>query len=167
VIITEVIVWSGWVGGVAVGFYAIFQWLISGNALGVSTGFGNVCGYFSRASFFHEGEYATTNNWRLWFLIGLPLGGLLAALTSPGEIIASFSLGEMYDSVLPQALWAKALVLIFGGLLIGYGARAAGGCTSGHSIAGLAMLNPPSVLASAGFFVGGILMVQSLFRLLA
>jgi uncharacterized membrane protein YedE/YeeE len=167
VIITEVIVWSGWVGGVAVGLYAIFQWLISGNALGVSTGFGNVCSYFSRASFFHEGEYATTNNWRLWFLIGLPLGGLLAALTSPGEIIASFSLGEMYDSVLPQALWAKALVLIFGGLLIGYGARAAGGCTSGHSIAGLAMLNPPSVLASAGFFVGGILMVQFLFRLMA
>jgi uncharacterized protein len=164
---TEVIAWSGWIGGLAVGLYLIFQWIISGHALGVSTGFGNVCSCISRAAFFHHGEYATPNNWRLWFLIGLPLGGLLAALTSPGDIVAGFSLGEMYDRVLPQALWAKGLVLILGGVMIGYGARAAGGCTSGHSIAGMAMLNPPSVLASAGFFAGGIFMVQFLFRFLA
>ena len=164
---TEVVVWSGWLGGLAVGLYAIFQWLVSGHALGVSTGFGNLCGFVSRASFFHQGEYAETNNWRLWFILGLPLGGLLAALTSPGTLVASFSLGAMYDSVLPQALWAKGLVLALGGVLIGYGSRLAGGCTSGHSISGLSMLNPPSLLASAGFFLGGILMVQFLFRLLA
>lgn len=164
---TEVIVWSGWIGGLAVGTYALLQWLVSGNALGASTGFGNVCSFVSNASFFHEGEYETANNWRLWFIIGIPLGGLLAALTSPGEIVASFSMGQKYDSVLPQALWAKGLVLIMGGVMIGYGSRMAGGCTSGHSIAGMSMLNPPSVLASAGFFVGGIIMVQLLFRLLA
>ncbi len=164
---TEVIVWSGSVGGLAVGTYALLQWLVSGNALGASTGFGNVCSFVSNASFFHEGEYETANNWRLWFIIGIPLGGLLGALTSPGEIVASFSMGQMYDSVLPQALWAKGLVLIMGGVMIGYGSRMAGGCTSGHSIAGMSMLNPPSVLASAGFFVGGIIMVQLLFRLLA
>ncbi len=163
---TEVIVWSGWLGGLAVGLYTIFQWLVSGNALGVSTGFGNVCSLVSRASYFHEGEYTEANNWRLWFLVGLPLGGLLAALTSPGAIVASFSLGTMYDRVLPQALWAKGAVLALGGVLIGYGSRMAGGCTSGHAIAGMSMLNPPSVLASAGFFVGGILMVQFLFRVL-
>ena len=164
---TEVIVWSGWLGGLAVGLYAIFQWLVTGNALGVSTGFGNFCSFVSRTSFFHEGEYQEANNWRLWFIFGIPLGGLLAALTSPSEIVASFSLGTRYDSVLPQALWAKGLVLALGGVMIGYGSRMAGGCPSGHSIAGMSMLNPPSVLASAGFFVGGILMVQFLFRLLA
>jgi uncharacterized membrane protein YedE/YeeE len=164
---TEVIVWSGWVGGLAVGLYLVIQWILSGRALGVSTGFGNLCSCFSRAGFFHRGEYATPDNWRLWFLLGLPLGGLIAALTSPGEIVASFSLGEMYDRVLPDALWARGFVLLLGGSMIGYGARAAGGCTSGHSIAGLSMLNPPSVLASAGFFAGGIVMVQILFRLLA
>lgn len=163
---TEVIVWSGWVGGLAVGAYALLQWLVSGNALGVSTGFGNVCSLISNASFFHEGEYETANNWRLWFIIGIPLGGLLGALTSPGEIVASFSMGQMYDSVLPQALWAKGLVLIMGGVMIGYGSRMAGGCTSGHAIAGMSMLNPPSLLASAGFFAGGMIMVQLLFRLL-
>lgn len=163
---TEVIVWSGWVGGLAVGAYALLQWIFSGNALGASTGFGNVCSYVSSAPFFHKGEYETANNWRLWFLIGIPLGGFLGALTSPGEIVASFSMGAMYDSVLPQALWAKALTLVAGGIMIGYGSRAAGGCTSGHSIAGMSMLNLPSVLASAGFFVGGIIMVQILFRII-
>ena len=164
---TEVIVWSGWLGGLAVGSYMLLQWLLSGHPLGVSTGYGNLCSYVSRARFFHEGDYAEPNNWRLWFIFGLPLGGLLAALTSPAPIVPSFSLGAMYDAVLPQALWAKGLVLVFGGFMIGYGSRMAGGCTSGHSIAGSAMLNPPSLLASAGFFVGGIIIVQLLFKLLA
>lgn len=48
---TEVIVWSGWVGGLAVGAYALLQWIFSGNALGASTGFGNVCSYVSSAPF--------------------------------------------------------------------------------------------------------------------
>lgn len=161
---TEVIVWSGWVGGLAVGAYALFQFVMSGKHLGVSTGFGNVCSYISKLPFFHKGDYEQPNNWRLWFILGLPLGGLLAALTSPGEIALSFSLGAMYDQVLPQALWAKGLMLLIGGVMIGYGARLAGGCTSGHAIAGLALLNWPSLIAAAGFFVGGIFAVQLLFR---
>ena len=162
---TEVIVWSGWIGGIAVGMYAIAQVLVSGKVLGVSTGYGNVCSYVSSAAYFQQGEYEQPNNWRLWFIIGLPLGGLLAALTSPGEIALSFSLGAMYDSVLPQALWAKATVLTLGGIMIGYGSRLAGGCTSGHAISGVSMLNPPSLLAAAMFFVGGIIAVQLLFGL--
>ena len=164
---TEVIVWSGWIGGLAIGLYLLLQWIVSGKTLGASTGYGNLCSYVSNTPFFHEGDFANPNNWRLWFLIGIPLGGFIAALTSPGEIVASFSLGAMYDSVLPQALWAKGLVLIGGGFMIGYGARLAGGCPSGHSIAGMSMLNPPSILASAGFFVGGIVIVQILFRVFA
>lgn len=164
---TEVIVWSGWLGGLAVGAYLLLQWFITGQALGVSTGYGNLCSFVSSARFFHEGDYKEPNNWRLWFILGLPLGGLLAALTSSTPLVASFSLGQMYDAVLPQALWAKGLVLMLGGMMIGYGSRMAGGCPSGHSIAGNAMLNPPSLLASAGFFVGGIIIVQLLFNLLA
>lgn len=164
---TEVIVWSGWIGGLAVGAYALSQWILTGHALGASTGYGNVCSYISKATFFHQGDYENANNWRLWFLLGIPLGGLLAALTSPGQLVPSFSMGAMYDRVLPQALWAKGLVLTLGGIAIGYGSRAAGGCTSGHSISGISMLNPPSVLASAGFLIGGTVMVQALFRLFA
>jgi hypothetical protein len=45
---TEVIVWSGWVGGLAAGAYALFQFALSGKHLGVSTGFGNICSYISK-----------------------------------------------------------------------------------------------------------------------
>ena len=162
---TEVIVWAGWVGGIGVGIYGLVQLYITGKALGVSTGYGNFCSFVSKASFFHEGDYEEPNNWRLWFIIGLPLGGFLAAFTSPGDIVASFSIGPMYDSVFPQALWAKGLLLAFGGILIGYGSRMANGCTSGHAITGVSLLNPPSVVAAAGFFVGGIITVQLMFGL--
>ncbi|WP_037547893.1 YeeE/YedE family protein [Spirochaeta lutea] len=163
---TEVIYWSGWIGGIGIGAYALAQFLLTGKHLGVSTAFGNVCGLISRRAFFHKGPYTDNLNWRLWFILGIPLGGLIAALTSPGPLVASFSLGDLYDSVLPQALPLKGLVLTLGGTLIGLGSRLAGGCTSGHSIAGLGLLNPPSLAASAGFFAGGILIVQFLFNIL-
>ena len=162
---TEVIYWAGWVGGIGIGLYGIAQFIISGHLLGVSTGFGNVCGLVSKNSFFHTGKYADNFNWRLFFVIGIPLGGLIAALTSPGPLVLSFSLGPLYDSVLPESLLFKLPILSLGGIMIGYGSRLAGGCTSGHSISGLALLNPPSILASAGFFAGGIIMVQTLFGL--
>lgn len=164
---TEVIVWSGWIGGIAVGLYALFQLLFTGKLLGVSTAYGNLCSYVSRASFFHKGDYSNPANWRLWFIIGLPLGGIIAALTSPGIFTFSFNLGALYESVMPASVWLKGSVLLIGGIMIGYGARLAGGCTSGHSIAGIALLNPPSILASVGFFTGGILMVQILFYFLS
>ncbi len=164
--ITQVIFWPGWIGGIAIGSYLLFQVLVTGHPLGVSTAFGNVCGLFSKIPYFHKDQFENNLNWRLWFIVGIPLGGLIAALTSPGPIVASFSLGSLYDSVLPQALVLKALVLTGGGILIGAGSRMAGGCTSGHSISGMAILNPPSIVASAGFFAGGILIVQLLFNLI-
>ena len=162
---TEVVVWSGWVGGLAIGAYTLLQFLLSGKALGASTGYGNVCALVSRRPFFRSGEYEDALNWRMWFTLGIPLGGLVALLSSPGASFApSFEMGALYDRVLPSALWAKGLVLMLGGVLIGYGARLAGGCTSGHSIVGMSLLNPPSIVASIGFFVGGIAAVQLLFH---
>ena len=50
------------------------------------------------------------------------------------------------------------IVIIGGGFLIGFGARYAGGCTSGHAISGLADLQLPSLVAVIGFFLGGLIM---------
>ncbi|MCA9200871.1 MAG: YeeE/YedE family protein, partial [Planctomycetales bacterium] len=49
-----------------------------------------------------------------------------------------------------------AVKLLVGGFLIGFGARYAGGCTSGHSITGIANLNMPSLIATICFFAGGL-----------
>jgi len=58
--------------------------------------------------------------------------------------------------------WASLLTLkgfasvVIGGFLVGFGAAYAGGCTSGHAIAGLADRQLPSLLAVCGFFAGGL-----------
>jgi len=112
--------------------------------------------------------FASVDNWRLWFILGVPLGGALAVATSPGvEWQLSMSMGGLYDQVLPDSPLMKALTVTFGGVLMGVGARLAGGCTSGHAIAGVSFLNIPSMLAAALFFAGAIVTVQFVFRILA
>ena len=59
--------------------------------------------------------------------------------------------------------WA---LLIFGGLMVGFGSRYAGGCTSGHAISGLSNLQIPSLIAVIGFFIGGLTMTYLIMPLL-
>ena len=87
-----------------------------------------------------------TEPWRIWFLGGLVVGAVLAALLGTGRVHGYGALGEL----LPAP--ALALVLLLSGLAIGYGARWAGGCTSGHGIAGCSAGNPESFGATATFF---------------
>jgi uncharacterized membrane protein YedE/YeeE len=58
------------------------------------------------------------------------------------------------------------LLLAVGGLLVGFGSRYAGGCTSGHAISGLSNLQLPSLIAVMGFFIGGLIMTFLIFPLL-
>ena len=114
--------------------------------------------------------------WNLMFLVGSLIGGFLAAnfLSNPADLalstqtIADLSeLGISFNGGLnPDELFSiNALsnpktwvLLLFGGLLVGFGSRYAGGCTSGHAISGLSNLQIPSLIAVIGFFVGGLTM---------
>jgi uncharacterized membrane protein YedE/YeeE len=163
----DVVIWAGWTGGFAIGVYAVIQYWFTSKPLGCSLSYGNFCAMTSRLPYFSRGAFESFVNWRLWFLLGIPLGGLGAAMTTPGyEWTLTTSMGGLYDQVMPQSLWLKALVVTVGGVLMGLGARFAGGCTSGHAIAGISFLNLPSMLAAALFFAGGIAVVQLMFRLL-
>ena len=76
--------------------------------------------------------------WRLWFLAGLILAGLIARLAWPHELAAGYaSLG-----------WVQ---LIAAGALVGTGTALANGCTSGHGICGLARLSARSLVAVVTF----------------
>ena len=57
-------------------------------------------------------------------------------------------------------------MVLGGGFLVGFGARWAGGCTSGHAISGLADLQVPSLVAVVGFFVGGLAVTHLVLPLL-
>ena len=52
--------------------------------------------------------------------------------------------------------WKGWFMIAGGGLMVGFGARYAGGCTSGHAISGLSALQLPSLIAVIGFFAGGL-----------
>ena len=67
---------------------------------------------------------------------------------------------EMFQSL------KMIFILIIGGILIGFGSRYAGGCTSGHAIAGMSNLQLPSLKAVIGFFVGGLIMAHFILPLI-
>ncbi|HET8753251.1 MAG TPA: YeeE/YedE thiosulfate transporter family protein [Salinimicrobium sp.] len=142
-----------------------------------------MCGADKKADFFSFDW--KSQRWNLIVLLGAVMGGFIAAhLLSNNPTVAigpetvkslqelGFkSAGEAY---LPKELFGleaftdiKSLViLLIGGLLIGFGSRYAGGCTSGHAISGLSNLQLPSLIAVIGFFLGGLFMVHILFPLI-
>jgi hypothetical protein len=80
-----------------------------------------------------------------WLLLGLIFGGLVFGVFGAGFD----GYGWLTDS-LPA--WATVLLLAISGVLIGYGARLAGGCTSGNGLSGNAVLSPASLVATGTFF---------------
>jgi uncharacterized membrane protein YedE/YeeE len=82
--------------------------------------------------------------WRAAFVAGLLLGGLLLAILAPGHFGAA-----------PRPLGVVAVA----GLLVGFGTRMGGGCTSGHGVCGISRWSRPSMVATATFIATGIVTV--------
>ncbi len=70
----------------------------------------------------------------------------------------------MFDSVIGLGPAGKLAWMFVGGLFIGFGTRLANGCTSGHGIFGLSNFELPSLVATLGFMVGGIVTTELLYR---
>src|SRR5665213_3690720 len=79
--------------------------------------------------------------WRMAFVAGLALAPLLYR----------FAGGALPPIVLPDS----AAVVIAGGLLVGFGTRLGGGCTSGHGVCGMARRSPRSIAATLAFMASG------------
>ena len=90
--------------------------------------------------------------WQVWFIAGLILGWLVLSLMRGGQ-----SFGLEYGALsrlLPLGVLIP--VLFFGGMLMGFGARWAGGCTSGHGLSGTAARSPASFIATISFLATAI-----------
>jgi hypothetical protein len=111
--------WPFWAGGLAVGVFAVALAWVAGKSLGVSSGFGTLCSLVSGLPAFQKKPFS--ERWRLWFLLGIPLGGLAAAALS-SKLTPATSLALVSGTKLPTLL-----VLFAGGCLVGYGARLTGG----------------------------------------
>lgn len=174
--------WPWYVGGPIIALVMIAL-LYLGKNFGFSSNFRTLCsalGAGKSCSFFNFNW--RTQRWNLLFLLGSVLGGYIAShFLSNQQIpeIATYttkylqnlgfqSVGKSYspDEIFKVISLKNSLILIIGGLLIGFGTRYAGGCTSGHAISGLSDFQLPSLIAVIGFFIGGLVMVHVLFPLI-
>jgi len=125
---------SALVGGALIGLAAAIYLLGLGRVAGIS----GIVGGLLRPK---ADELPTA----LAFLIGLIVAPrLIAALGAP---------------LPPLAVDASLPVVIAGGLLVGFGTRLGGGCTSGHGVCGIARLSPRSLAATAVFMAAGAAVV--------
>lgn len=176
--------WPWYTSGAMIAFIMVLL-IYFGKSFGVSSNLRTMCtiaGAGKNVKFF---DFDWKNQkWNLLFLIGSILGGVMASTIlksdqplqlSEATVQDLKSLGITFDGELNPsdifgadfALSFKGfIILLIGGLLVGFGARYAGGCTSGHAISGLSNLQLPSLLAVVGFFAGGLLMTYLLLPLI-
>lgn len=131
---------SALLGGVLIGVAGLLYLLGNGRVLGVS---GIIGGCFAKAT--------RKEAWRYAFFWGLIGGGLLMKYFEPASLRLSLSVSPF--------------ILIAAGLLVGYGSRMGGGCTSGHGVCGISRFSVRSVVATIIFILAGMLTVY-LFRYL-
>lgn len=166
--------WPWYISGPLIGLMVPLLLLLANKQFGISSSLRHMCAACAPGGidFF---KYNWKNEiWNLFFVAGILLGGYLAALVSEIHLIditgdtqkQLAALGiESFSSYIPTDIfswqnlltWEGFTMIILGGFLVGFGARYAGGCTSGHAIMGMSYLQLPSLIAVIGFFIGGLL----------
>lgn len=125
---------SALLGGGLIGLASVLLMLLNGRVAGIS-------GILGGALAMSGGDKV----WRLAFIAGL--------------IVAPIVIG-LFGYPLPEPqMPASWLLIVAGGVLVGFGARYGGGCTSGHGVCGIARLSARSIAATAIFMASAIIVV--------
>jgi uncharacterized membrane protein YedE/YeeE len=167
--------WPWYVAGPLIGLLVPALLLLGNREFGVSSNLRHLCSAIapSRLEFFRY-DWRGTGLWNLAFLAGIFAGSLIAGrllgvpdvALAPDTRTTLAALGVRdFNGLVPADLfsWSSLLtvrgilLIAGGGFLIGFGTAYAGGCTSGHAIAGLAVFDRASLLAVIAFFAGGLL----------
>ena len=167
--------WRPYLAGALVGLLATLSVLVSTQMLGkpkylgASTTFVRVAGMIEKEvspGHVAENSYYRAKkvkvDWQLMFVIGILLGGAVAALAEGGfkfEAVPPIWRERFGDSIPFRAVGA-----FLGGAVAMFGARLAGGCPSGHGLSGLMQLSVSGFLAMAGFFGVGVLFARLIYR---
>ncbi len=161
--------WSPYVVGAGIGVLSWLSFLISRKPIACSTAFAKASGMIEKMI---RGDMVDSKpyyqkvklviDWQWMLVTGIVFGSLFSALLS----------GDFHLQLVP-ALWAsrfgtgavkRILAALLGGICLGFGARWADGCTSGHGISGTMQLALSSWISATCFFVGGIVTARLLFR---
>jgi len=181
--------WPWYVAGPLIGLVVPVLLVLGGKVFGLSANLRHACAAVPvperlKPSFLRY-NWREAGMWNLAFAAGIAVGGFvgLRLLSDPAAPLALSAdtvealraLGVTPGAgLVPAELvsWEALasplglLMILGGGFLVGFGARWAGGCTSGHAISGLADLQLPSLVAVVGFFGGGLLMTYLVLPLL-
>jgi len=177
--------WPWYVAGPLIAI-VMFTLLLIGKKFGMSSNLRTVCaaaGGGKAASFFDFNW--REDRWNLMVVFGAVVGGYIAShfmgdttvFIHPdvaAQLSQDYGIHSAGEAYLPTEIFSterlsnplNVLLLLVGGILVGFGARYAGGCTSGHAISGLSNLQIPSLIAVIGFFIGGLTMVHFIFPLI-
>jgi uncharacterized membrane protein YedE/YeeE len=128
------------IGGLIIGIAVSLLLLFNGKVLGVSGILGEL---FNNP--------LSKNYWRLFFVLGLLISPLIYSIFHPIPLIEISS---------------NKLLIIVGGLLVGFGSRLGSGCTSGHGVCGLARLSVRSFIATMTFIFFGFVTVYIIQKVL-
>jgi len=174
--------WPWYVAGPLIAL-VMFTLLYFGRSFGLSDNLRTMCTIAGGKRFSDYFNFDWKEKiWNLVFAVGAIIGGFIAArYLSPSESIdlnpatvqqlAQLGFANAGEGYLPPEIFSvdhfltvKGMaILLIGGILVGFGTRYAGGCTSGHAISGLSNLQLPSLIAVIGFFAGGLAMVHLIF----
>jgi len=158
--------WSPYVVGVGIGVLIWFGFLLSNKAIGCSTAYARTAGMgekLIRGDKVDEKAYykkfLPKIDWEWMLVLGVVLGAFISSVLSGSFRIETVP--RIWENAFGSSQVLRYIGALIGGLLLGFGARMAGGCTSGHGLSGTSQLSVGSWLAFIFFFIGGI--VTALF----
>lgn len=168
--------WPWYVAGPLIGLIVPILLLIGNKTFGISSVFRHICAACVPAKIpFFQYKWKK-EQWNLFFVVGIILGAFIAQTflsnnasptVSDATITHLSALGvQDFGNILPADIfsWSSLftvkgfIFIVIGGFLVGFGARYAGGCTSGHAIMGLSSFQKSSLIATISFMVGGLIM---------
>lgn len=177
--------WPWYISGPLIAFVMALL-LYFGKTFGMSSNLRTMCtiagaGRFSDFFKFNWKE----QSWNLIVVLGAIIGGFIATQYLSNDSITDLNpitVTELQNmgfqnsgaTLVPNEIFSleslstgKGLIIvIIGGLLVGFGTRYANGCTSGHAISGLSSFQKPSLIAVIGFFIGGLIMTNFILPLI-
>lgn len=162
--------WSPYLVGAGIGVLSAIVFLLSDKPIGCSTAFSRTSGMIERlfrgnlvTEKAYYKKFTPSIDWEWMLVLGIFIGAFLSSLLS-----GTFKFTEVpirwANSFGPTPI-GRWMVALLGGVIVGFGARWAGGCTSGHGISGTLQLALSSWLAVICFFLGGIVAAMALFHL--
>jgi uncharacterized membrane protein YedE/YeeE len=163
--------WSPYLVGALIGVLSMLTFYFSKKPLGASTAYARIAGmigitiaprHTKSLKYYQDNKPAV--DWEVMLVVGA-IGGAFLAAWQGNELTGEW-LPAMWEARFGEgSLLLRIVAALGGGVLMAFGARLAGGCTSGHGISGALQLSVGSWVALICFFVGGITTAMLMFRL--